>query len=206
MTLASGSRLFQPNKQKPGAQKNPKGVIADDRDFDEDANNRKQRDHERGDKSPLHLLTDSQPTAELSRIVGLWPHRDAPLSCKTYAQRSSSMNQPTREQVKLVTFARGTEAIRPSAPAGEGPKFVGPIARSGAPSKFFENLVEPYNRGRRAARTVQIHGFLGLAFLALSTISTACLNSSASRSGSFGDRPSARFALIRSTIQMPIIC
>jgi hypothetical protein len=53
-----GSRLFPPNSQNPGAEKNPKGVIADDRDFDEDANDRKQRDHERGDKSPLHLPTD----------------------------------------------------------------------------------------------------------------------------------------------------
>jgi hypothetical protein len=34
------------------------------------------------------LPTDFQRTVELSRIVDLWPHRDAALSCKTYAQPS----------------------------------------------------------------------------------------------------------------------
>jgi hypothetical protein len=34
---------------------NPKGVVADDRNFDKDANDRNHYHHERGDKSPFHL-------------------------------------------------------------------------------------------------------------------------------------------------------
>jgi hypothetical protein len=45
------------NDQDIGAEKNPKGVVADHRDFDEDANDRKHRDQERGDESQVHLLT-----------------------------------------------------------------------------------------------------------------------------------------------------
>jgi hypothetical protein len=50
LCLASGSQLFPPNSQNPGAEKNPKGVITDDRDFDEDANDRNRCDHNRRDK------------------------------------------------------------------------------------------------------------------------------------------------------------
>jgi hypothetical protein len=50
------------NDQEKGAGHNPKGVVADDRNFDKDANDRKNCDQERGDKSKVHL-----------HPLGAWP-------------------------------------------------------------------------------------------------------------------------------------
>ncbi len=41
--------------QEKGKGHNPKGVVADDRNFNKDSNDRNNSDHESDEKSPVHL-------------------------------------------------------------------------------------------------------------------------------------------------------
>jgi len=41
--------------QEKGTGQNPKGVVADDRNFNKDSNDRNNSDHESDEKSPVHL-------------------------------------------------------------------------------------------------------------------------------------------------------
>ena len=41
--------------QEKGTGQNPKGVFADDRNFNKDSNDRNNSDHESDEKSPVHL-------------------------------------------------------------------------------------------------------------------------------------------------------
>ena len=41
--------------QEKGTGQNPKGVLADDRNFNKDSNDRNNSDHESDEKSPVHL-------------------------------------------------------------------------------------------------------------------------------------------------------
>jgi len=72
------------SEHEKGASHNPKGVVADDRNFDKDAKDRESCDHERGDNSPVHLrlpghspLGGAHPPVNIHHTVALCTRRNS---------------------------------------------------------------------------------------------------------------------------------
>jgi hypothetical protein len=113
------------NDQEKGAGHNPKGVVADDRNFDKDANDRKNCDQESGDKSKVHL-----------HPLGAWPV----CSAHPYIYHSN---------------CRPRDCAPASNALGPGPKFARSGSPGSARSKFLRELRLPVSWATNSAKMLR---------------------------------------------------